>query len=574
MSRETERLEQRMLDLLYEELPPGEAQALRAQISEHPELSLRLQRWEGVRAATADLPQIELDPQVRYTLLRAARHAVDQPERAGFFAWFGGMMPALSGAAVVMLAAAGVWTMTEGVKDSAPEVAPATVAAGQPPRLEEKKPALQKKRAAESTPTAESKPAVATTSADKRTQDTRDTVAPTKPTSSSLALGAGRGKNSLKDAETALAQRRVTTASPDQGGASVGNVGTPPPLPVAAKPDPKASRAPARGPAGGKKGKLAAYKRKPQKKKKRKGAVSMLKDGWGGEDQARPGDARAAVPVAPNAPAREVEREPEPTPVQAPPPPPAKTETPVVTDGLVYDRTENAAEDEVSVQSERSRNDNRFAQPPPAAVEPAPRPAEDPAPPRDVSDGDNDDLLADAPAGASAGSSAPGNYAPPPKSASRRPRARRASAKKADVTGDLAEEKAQRAEQRVAPSPDLQTARAAQRAGDHRIAVRRYETFLRRNNAKHREFSAALYETAVSYEALGDTTRASQLYKLVLRSGGRYAGMAAKRLDRMTALSNKRRKSKARPKLPAAMEEDSAAEPASDTAVEATPVRK
>ena len=120
----------------------------------------------------------------------------------------------------------------------------------------------------------------------------------------------------------------------------------------------------------------------------------------------------------------------------------------------------------------------------------------------------------------------------------------------------------QRAKQDSAPSADLQTARAAQRSGDHRVAVRNYESFLARNKRDHREFSAALYEAALSYEALGDTARAGQLYRLVRSSGGRYAGMAAKRLARMNALTTKRKKSKRKPKAKVGVEEERAAEPA------------
>ena len=121
-AKQRERLEMRLLELLYDELPPEEAEAVRREVAEHPELQARLNEWEGVRRAVASLPEIEAEPQLGYAVLRAARKAADE-RPSGWWAWFAGigMAPAMTGAAVVMLALAGALTLTRGVEDRAPE---------------------------------------------------------------------------------------------------------------------------------------------------------------------------------------------------------------------------------------------------------------------------------------------------------------------------------------------------------------------------------------------------------------------------------------------------------------------
>ena len=107
------------------------------------------------------------------------------------------------------------------------------------------------------------------------------------------------------------------------------------------------------------------------------------------------------------------------------------------------------------------------------------------------------------------------------------------------------------AEVLTAKPTTLQMARAARSAGDHRRAVRSYEVFLEGNRG-HQEFAAALFETAQSYEALGDSSRALQLYQLVVAQGGAWSGRARKRMDRIRSQRGKSyQKSNARPADPA-----------------------
>ncbi|MCA9525645.1 MAG: AAA family ATPase [Myxococcales bacterium] len=63
----------KLLDLLYGEVLPEDAEALQALVNTDPVLRERLEAWTSVRRAMATLPEPEPDPQVHYNILRAAR---------------------------------------------------------------------------------------------------------------------------------------------------------------------------------------------------------------------------------------------------------------------------------------------------------------------------------------------------------------------------------------------------------------------------------------------------------------------------------------------------------------------
>jgi TolA-binding protein len=84
----------------------------------------------------------------------------------------------------------------------------------------------------------------------------------------------------------------------------------------------------------------------------------------------------------------------------------------------------------------------------------------------------------------------------------------------------------------------LELARMARKVHQWREAARRYEEFIDRF-PNHAELPAALFETAETYERLGETARAIELYRLVARNGG---GLGDRAQDRISELEGKRRK--------------------------------
>jgi len=98
-----------LLALLYDELPPGEADALREKLAaESPESLDRLMQWQAIRNVVAELPELEPDPQIHYDIIREARRAVDTAEKPSrLWAWLEQLtlMPALAGLLLVVLAA-------------------------------------------------------------------------------------------------------------------------------------------------------------------------------------------------------------------------------------------------------------------------------------------------------------------------------------------------------------------------------------------------------------------------------------------------------------------------------------
>ncbi|MCA9541388.1 MAG: hypothetical protein KC620_20955, partial [Myxococcales bacterium] len=142
MARENPDLDNELLALLYDELPPEEAEAARARIAADPERAERLQAWQAIRAVAATLPVPEPDPQLHYDILRAARLAAAEAETPSpFWRWLQGLtlVPALAGAAAIV-AAAGLTVMLTRQVDEAPiprDNAATAVIAEMPPAANE-----------------------------------------------------------------------------------------------------------------------------------------------------------------------------------------------------------------------------------------------------------------------------------------------------------------------------------------------------------------------------------------------------------------------------------------------------
>lgn len=147
--------------------------------------------------------------------------------------------------------------------------------------------------------------------------------------------------------------------------------------------------------------------------------------------------------------------------------------------------------------------------------------------------------------------------------ATRRRPATREDAAPAQAPGKKATEVAA-AEEKGGDVDLLGSARAARAQGDHRTAVTLYEEYLAENRGAG-GLDRVWFETAQSYERLGDTGRALAFYRLVAGGDGAFAASAR---DRIAALSPPQAK-QAAPKTtaPAAPQraydfDEAAAEPA------------
>ena len=114
-------MDERLLELLYGELPPEAEAALLAEVNTDPVLRTRLAAWQAVRSQMAELPEPEPDPQVGYHLLRTARQeAAGWGEKKGFFAWLSSFVatPAFAGLGVAVLAVGGWLALSQNFRDS------------------------------------------------------------------------------------------------------------------------------------------------------------------------------------------------------------------------------------------------------------------------------------------------------------------------------------------------------------------------------------------------------------------------------------------------------------------------
>lgn len=505
-AREREALEERLVELLYDELPPDEAEALRTQLAEHPEVAERLAQWQALRRAAAQVPELEPDPQVRYDILRAARLAAD--EAAGEATkppWWAFLVnlsfaPALAALGLVVLGAGMLLVLTRTYDDAA---IPRQGAAEAP---------------AKGTPTVAQAPKAAP--ARPPAGDEADEAAGTETLAKEGAAAASgaEGQGDDGDAPVVVADEEAPAGEVEPEPARAD-------APEQAEPPVYAQRENRRASRG-------ATKAKPK--------MPTKGDPFGDADPSPPAEERARDRAeaegaetatkkdapAPESKKRKAARRPAPRTAA-----PARTE-----DGLLDDDLKAAPAD-------------RFAPPPPPAPRRAePSPAPDPAP------------------STRAATAAPQAATPPPAA----PVVADADeAPEAEAMAEKAEEKAAEAGRRAgadrepsaaqpreldstiggaqagddgagagpsapgagaAAQATLEAARSARDRGDLRTAAARYESFLSANPG-HPGLQGAMFETAQTYERLGDTGRARQLYRLVVGGGGALASQAQVRLS-------------------------------------------
>ncbi len=516
-TREREALEARLVELLYDELPPDEAEALRTQLGEHPEVAERLAQWQALRRAAAQVPEIEPDPQVRYDILRAARLAADEAAtEAAKPPWWAFLVnlsfaPALAALGLVVLGAGMVLVLTRTYDDAA---IPRQGAAEAP---------------AKDAPTAAQAPEAAAIRPPAGGEADESAGTETLAKGGALAAPGGEGQADDGDAPVALADEEAPAGEVE---------------PAPARADAPELAEPAEPPAYAQRENRRASRGVTKAKPKMPAKGDPFGDPFGDGDPAPPAEERARDRTeaagaktatkqdapAPESKKREAARRPAPRTAA-----PDQTE-----DGLLDDDLKAAPAD-------------RFAPPPP----PAPRRAEPPAAP-------------DPEPSTRSAAAAPPTATPPPV-APVVADADEAPAAEAEARAEKAEEKAAEADQRAgsartpsaaqpleldsliggaqagddaagagpsapgagsagaAAQATLEAARTARDRGDLRTAAARYESFLSANPG-HPGLQGAMFETAQTYERLGDTGRARQLYRLVVGGGGALASQAQLRL--------------------------------------------
>lgn len=504
----------RLLDLLYGELPPDEARALEAEIAGDASASELLAGWQAVRSAVTDLPVPEPDPQVHYTVLRAAREAVAPAQPTGFWAWLSrlAVSPAFAGVAVLCLAVGGVYFMQLKSDDSSArfdEIASASSSASDAPA-----------------PTTKPKPLAAT---QEKAGDPAD--------------GAKADRAKVLDEEIVgnrveaprAAEALPKTADEGQDGDTFSGVVAP--GTKAAKDIDQAADMRAVELKDAIKRKGAMDRKRARPKAARRATRARAKK--------RRATERSRIENKKRAPIAE-----EPTVAKKPPAPVAK------------ESERRAAE---SFES-RKNEEVAFAPPPPA--EAAPQPAQVPVPVQPAkapsaqpvadtgvavdeeeerfAEGAARDTVAKAPPAPPMADSAEAEQADkaPEVARNARPARARTAAAAPDVgraarggpvpqtvggmtgggvaeklDGDLAEDDALiQANQPTVP-PDLQAARAARSRGDHRSAVSAYARYFSRH-VGHPQFNRSLFEAAASHAALGQIDEAIRLYGRIPASAG------------------------------------------------------
>lgn len=479
VSREERELEERLVELLYGELAPEEEAVLRERLAEHPAAAERLRRWEALRQAVETLPEVEPDPAVHYALMRAARREVEEaPEKRGFFAWLDkvSLLPALAGVGVAVLAVSTLYfVQQDGFQDTAVPATTPRAPAASAPQGEAPATAVVAADGEEKVAAAEAPPPAAEPPPAARPPAEPPPAVPSDAPVAVPAKDEAPAPEGTAEVENAKPEEKPRLAAAD-------------PLPSKAK---GLSRdADKRGmgsaslddldSAGADRKRAPAARPRPSKKTAAPKLALDEAQAVAPSPEARRDFAPpppSAAPAANYAADDELQAEPEPMPVarpSAPQPSPAPPPAPPA--------RERAA---------RAKGDAFEAE----AAEPPPQ--QQPAT-RQLAAEEADDLAAD---GAAVGSAAAG----------RGPGA----------GGDGA----------VAI---LARARAARSSGDLRSAVRDYEEFIRQYPG-HSAFTQALFETAQSYERLGDVARAVQLYRLVVKNGGGLATAARARIDALDA---------------------------------------
>jgi len=482
-----EKLEEQLLELLYGDLPDADVAVLEAQLAEHPDLRARLDQWHEVRRVMAEMPLAEPDPQVRYDLLRAARKAVAEPERRGWWAWLEVLStaPAVAGLALAVIAGSVLFTVTGDFSDHSPE------SAGEA-RSSAPFPSPTKARGMDAA-TARA----FTLGSKEEAFEPAPSVAEDRPPPPSGALD-------------------LLAAMDDENAATTLN-GAPLPKKVAARSSDKpVSRARPKAKKSSKAKGVFAKKRAPRKK--RSAPRKAYRGGLVQEDlppmpKSRSLKAPASAPPVVSQRASERRN-------QAPDrfaPPPAQQTSRTSSAGALNQRippSESAlVDDDAEPVVERSTRMRRDAPKPAPGPEDTPQEAE-------VAEDDIGAIAQSPSSTSSIGSAGAAESNSRGGGRSRSEEAESAGAKEAEPAADSTSQLAQ----------ILDRARAAKRRGAHRVAVREYETYLKKSPTRTR-LNEVWFEAAQSYEALGDLRRARQLYRLVARSRSGKSAAAQIRVD-------------------------------------------
>lgn len=520
-----------LLALLYDELPPGEAEALRRTLAaESPESLERLAEWQAIREVVAELPELEPDPQMHYDIIREARRAVDtEAKPSRLWAWLEQLtlMPALAGLLLVVLAAGltvRLSTDMEGAEQGL-DLQPQASEAPAPAALNTDSP----------TPGAAVQSKAAATPAEEPVEDERP------------AFDDGRAEE-------------AKPAQPDRAGGEygAGAYGEPPKAPTGGAEAPpqvqsevaltdKAGVIDRLDPApfgddelAEKKG--AGKKRSAEPEK----VVEVASKRSARPSKKAPPKTKAKARRSRNAKLEmgdlfaESEREAAPAPKPEPAPRPAEVPPPTA---MQWD---SAAPDAKDLAEATAEGDARGADV--ATLDGAA------AGPRDRRGGD--DLDAPVAQAATRGN----GYAPPPPPATATATADGPEAPfpaaPADVVAVEAEAREEKVldeavappadddvadapvagraaadeEQRAAPTDSLSRARAHKAAGRYREAVGEFEAFLA-SNADGDGLDRVWFETAETYRALGQAQQALRFYRLVAGTESPYAGRARARID-------------------------------------------
>lgn len=512
----------RLLDLLYGELPPDEARALEAEIAGDASASELLAGWQAVRSAVADLPVPEPDPQVHYTVLRAAREAVAPAQPTGFWAWLSrlAVSPAFAGVAVLCLAVGGVYFMQLKSDDSSArfdEIASASSSASDAPA-----------------PTTKPKPLAAT---QEKAGDPAD--------------GAKADRAKVVDEEIAgnraEAPRAAEPKTADEGQDGDTFSGVVAPGTKAAKDVDQAADMRAVELKDAIKRKGAMDRKRARPKAARRATRPQAKKRKAAERRATE---RGRVENKKRAPIAE-----EPTVAKKPAP-------------VAKESAERRA-DAAAAESFESRKNEEVAFAPPPPAEAAPQPAQLPVPvqpakapsaqpvadtgvavdeeeERRFAEGAARDTVAKAPPAPPMADSPEAEQADKASEVARNagPARARTAAAAPDVGGaarggpvpqtvggmtgggvaekldaDLAEDDALVQANQPAVPPDLQAARAARSRGDHRSAVSAYARYFSRH-VGHPQFNRSLFEAAASHASLGQIDEAIRLYGRIPASAG------------------------------------------------------
>ncbi len=567
-----------LLALLYDELPPAEAAALREKLAaESPESLERLAQWQAIRDVVAELPELEPDPQIHYDIIREARKAADAASKpSGIWAWLEQLTltPALAGLLLVVLAAGLTLRMGTDLEDI-DDTALAPESALEESTGEKKAPRPAKEAATtaldadgrtlgEEAPGAAAVPQPVAANApaepapaDQREAPWQEGADPSAEAGAQNAARAGYGNDGDSAAGPADAKAPAVKAEKEAAGARAGAIdGVEAPATEAKGSGGKARKAEEEQRAARRsKAVKAKAKARPRKKPRSKAPSSKAPSK---QAKADVGDLLKGLDAAPQAP-------------QAPP------ATPTGADDLA--RGPEAAKDITTRGGDGAEQARRSDDMPlggAVAAEPTPAvPEQAEAAPQEAM---LEDALreqdgaprpaADVPAPSRA-------YAPPPPPApaeAERVPAQRRSAERAPAADDglafdaVADEEADdvvavqatgaaapadrsnRGEAAAAEREEvardgadrLTEARRLRAQGRHREAVSEFEAFLA--SAGGGDLDRVWFEAAESYRALGQTDRALQLYRLVAGGESDYAGRAR---DRIAELTGQETRSKA-----------------------------